>query len=247
MNGCEFLSEIRNATLTTAAQPNITSVGTLTSLTVNGHIDLADSKRLRLGSSQDMLIDHDGSNANIINQTGHINIKVEGDNQDIIFISDDGSGGVATYFQTSSGNSSSGNLYTNFPDNSRLTFGNSFDLQIYHKSSDSTSRVEGVDIIKGTSESIAGNGTLAATRIAKMVTYYATSGGPATSTLATGEDGQQKMLAMTADGGNMVVTVTNPAWGGSGTVTFDDVGEGCTLVYVSSKWCVVGNNNCAFA
>ena len=34
----------------------------------------------------------------------------------------------------------------------------------------------------------------------------------------------------------MVITVSNPGWGGSGTITFDAVGDGVTLQYINSKW-----------
>ena len=80
------------------------------------------------------------------------------------------------------------------------------------------------------------------------VTYIATGATGETATLAAGSNGQVKMFAMTTDGGgNMVITVTDPAWGGAGTITFGDVGDGCTLLYTNSKWCCVGNNGCSFA
>jgi hypothetical protein len=88
----------------------------------------------------------------------------------------------------------------------------------------------------------------AAASLAKTVSYIATSGSGETATLAAGATGQIKMFAMTTDGGgDMVITVANPAWGGSGTITFGDVGDGCTLIYINSKWCCVGNNGCLFA
>ena len=52
---------------------------------------------------------------------------------------------------------------------------------------------------------------------------------------------------MAGDGGDMVITVTNPAWGGAGTMTFDTVGQGCTLQYINSKWFCIGNNGVTFA
>jgi hypothetical protein len=95
------------------------------------------------------------------------------------------------------------------------------------------------------SESLA-NG--AAVSLTKSVSYIVTTGAGQTATLAAGAAGQVKMFAMTTDGGgNMVITVTNPAWGGSGTMTFGDVGDGCTLIYINSKWCCVGNNGVVFA
>ena len=88
----------------------------------------------------------------------------------------------------------------------------------------------------------------AAVSLITPVTYIATGGSGETATLATGSNGQVKMFAMTTDGGgDMVITVTNAAWGGAGTITFGDVGDGCTLVYTNSKWVCVGNNGCSFA
>ena len=88
----------------------------------------------------------------------------------------------------------------------------------------------------------------AAASLAVTTSYIVTGGSGETATLAAGVPGQIKMFAMTTDGGgDMVITVTNAAWGGAGTITLADVGDGCTLIYVNSKWCCVGNNGCAFA
>jgi hypothetical protein len=88
----------------------------------------------------------------------------------------------------------------------------------------------------------------AAASLAVTTSYIATGASGETATLAAGATGQIKIFAMTTDGGgDMVITVANPAWGGAGTITFGDVGDGCTLIYVNSKWCCVGNNGCTFA
>jgi hypothetical protein len=88
----------------------------------------------------------------------------------------------------------------------------------------------------------------AAASLAVTTSYIVTGASGETGTLAAGANGQIKMFAMTTDGGgDMVITVANAAWGGSGTITFADVGDGCTLIYVNSKWCCVGNNGCTFA
>jgi len=78
--------------------------------------------------------------------------------------------------------------------------------------------------------------------------YFATSAGE-TATLAAGVEGQLKVFAMTADAGDMVITVSNCGWktSGSGTITFDTIGQGCTLMYLSSKWMCIGNNGATFA
>jgi hypothetical protein len=52
---------------------------------------------------------------------------------------------------------------------------------------------------------------------------------------------------MFGSSGNMVITVTNPGWAGSGTMTFSNTGDACTLQYIASKWFCVGNNGAVFA
>jgi hypothetical protein len=76
---------------------------------------------------------------------------------------------------------------------------------------------------------------------------YFTTVAAETATLAAGTAGQIKTFMMAGDGGDMVITVTNPAWGGAGTMTFSSVGQGCTLQYIDSKWFCIGNNGVTFA
>jgi hypothetical protein len=97
---------------------------------------------------------------------------------------------------------------------------------------------------------LTGSEDLASTAAASLTlptSYFSTGGSGETATLAAGSNGQIKTFAMFADGGgNMVITVTNPGWGGSGTITFADVGDACTLQYINSKWFCTGNNGCVF-
>ena len=93
------------------------------------------------------------------------------------------------------------------------------------------------------SESI---GNAAAVSLSVTTSYFSTSAAWV-ATLAAGVPGQVKTLAMYADSGEMVITVTNPGWGGSGTMTFSAVGQACTLKYINSKWFCIGNNGVAFA
>lgn len=88
----------------------------------------------------------------------------------------------------------------------------------------------------------------AAASLAKTTSYFSTSG-PETSTLAAGANGQVKVFAMYADSGDMVVTVTNAGWksSGTGTITFDTLGQACTLLYTNNKWFCIGNNGATFA
>lgn len=88
------------------------------------------------------------------------------------------------------------------------------------------------------------NGSAAS--LGKTTSYFSTAGAE-TATLAAGVEGQIKTFVMYADSGNMVITVANPGWGGGGTITFNDQGDGCTLQYVNGKWFCIGNNGCVFA
>ena len=86
----------------------------------------------------------------------------------------------------------------------------------------------------------------AAASLVTTASYFTTSAAE-TATLNAGSDGQIKTLMMRADGGDMVITVTNPGWGGAGTITFTAIGQGCTLQYINSKWFCIGNNGATFA
>lgn len=95
------------------------------------------------------------------------------------------------------------------------------------------------------SEDLAASG---AANLRLSTSYFSTSGAE-TATLAAGTDGQIKVFAMAADGGDMVITVTNAGWktSGTGTITFNDIGDAVTLLYTNNKWYCVGNNGCLFA
>lgn len=93
-----------------------------------------------------------------------------------------------------------------------------------------------------------GSGALGAVNLTATATYFATTGA-ATATLAAGYNGQIKTIMMATDGGDMVITVTNAGWktSGTGTITFNDIGDAVTLQYINSKWYCIGNNGTAFA
>ena len=95
------------------------------------------------------------------------------------------------------------------------------------------------------SEDLAASG---AANLALTTSYFSTSAAE-TATLAAGVNGQIKTFAMFADSGDMVITVTNAGWksSGTGTITFDAIGDACTLQYINSKWFCIGNNGCVFA
>jgi hypothetical protein len=87
-----------------------------------------------------------------------------------------------------------------------------------------------------------------AANLSVTASYFTTTGG-STATLAAGSTGQIKTFMMVADGGDMVITVTNAGWktSGTGTITFGDIGDGCTLQYINSKWFCIGQNGVVFA
>jgi hypothetical protein len=95
------------------------------------------------------------------------------------------------------------------------------------------------------SEDLAASG---AANLALTTSYFSTAAAE-TATLAAGVEGQIKTFAMVVDGGDMVITVTNAGWktSGTGTVTFDTIGDACTLQYINAKWFCIGNNGCTFA
>ena len=99
--------------------------------------------------------------------------------------------------------------------------------------------VQGRLLINDNSGDVADGGAIPLTSHA---TVFAT-GGSETCTLAAGTEGQIKVLAMKTDGGDMVVTVTNAGGksSGTGTITFDTIGDSCILQYLSSKWFVIAS------
>ena len=97
---------------------------------------------------------------------------------------------------------------------------------------------------------LTGSEDLASTAAAnlRLTTSYFSTAAAETATLAAGTDGQVKVFAMAATTGDMVITVTNAGWktSGTGTITFDTIGDACTLLYINSKWYCTGNNGCVF-
>ena len=92
------------------------------------------------GNNYDFKIHHDGTNTEIENLTGNINIKQQQDDGDINFFCDDGSGGVTTYMSIDGGNTDIDfHKNAHFLDNVNIKVGSAAggDLQIYHNASHS--------------------------------------------------------------------------------------------------------------
>jgi hypothetical protein len=99
---------------------------------------LPDSKIVKLGTGLDLQIYHNGTNSFINNDTGDLFIKNFANDEDIVFQCDDGSGGVATYFQLDGSQAQSRFLKdAQFDDSVQLKIGSSGDMSIQHNGTDS--------------------------------------------------------------------------------------------------------------
>ena len=116
-------------------------------VTAGDDVTFSDTSKAKFGASGDLQIYHDGSNSYIegggFNGAGNLIIRHKDDGRDLIFQGDNGDGDSSstTYFYLNSSMAVTGNpdVYTQFPEHSRLIFGNSsnsnsLDLEIYHDS-----------------------------------------------------------------------------------------------------------------
>lgn len=127
-----------NLGLGTAATSASTDFVAVSGDTVTGNIKFNDNVRLDLGTSSDLQMYHSGTDSVIQNETGQLFIQNTSDDKDIIFRSDDGSGGLTEYFRLDGSDSQtvvSKNM--KFYDNAAAWFGNGNDLRIYHSGSHS--------------------------------------------------------------------------------------------------------------
>lgn len=102
----------------------------------SSHITLADNAQLRIGTSTDLQILHDGSDSFIINNTGDLYLRNLADDKDIIFQSDDGSGGVTEYFRLDG--SATETVFSKdlrIIDSEKLIIGTDGDFQVFHNGS----------------------------------------------------------------------------------------------------------------
>ncbi|QDP45808.1 MAG: hypothetical protein Tp1102DCM384591_50, partial [Prokaryotic dsDNA virus sp.] len=108
-----------------------------TSATFSSDVDWADSAKARFGNANDLNIYHDSNNSIISNGTGDLYIQNTADDKDIIFRSDDGSGGYGSYI-TLDGSATT----TVFSKNTRhdnsvlLQVGSANDAAFYHNGTD---------------------------------------------------------------------------------------------------------------
>ena len=119
----------------TALTLDMSDLGTAT---FNHDIKLNDNGEVKFGNSQDLRIAHNGTDSFITNNTGDLYFNQLADDKDILFRSDDGSGGIATYFfLDGSGTRTQFEQHTRHIDNIYAAFGSDADLRIFHDGSDS--------------------------------------------------------------------------------------------------------------
>ena len=124
--------------ITNAGNVGIGTTAPAQKLEVAGNIKIGDSNVMYFGAGNDLQIYHDGSHTHMANFTGNLRIRQFADDSDIIFESDDGSGGTAEYFRVDGGITM--NVFSKptwYGDGVKSFFGNSQDLQIYHDGSNS--------------------------------------------------------------------------------------------------------------
>lgn len=81
--------------------------------------------------------------------------------------------------------------------------------------------------------------------LTSLVTKVVTTGANAL-TLADGTDGQLKIIVMKTDGGDGTLTPTTKT--GFSTITFNDIGDSCILLFTTTTgWTIVGQNGCTVA
>ena len=107
--------------------------------TMSGNTNHSDNVKDRYGTGNDFQIWHDGSNTFLSNEgEGHLNIINTGDDRDIVFKTDDGSGATTSYMVID-GSAEQTRFYkdTRHTDGVVANFGNNNDLQIYHDGTNS--------------------------------------------------------------------------------------------------------------
>ena len=97
-----------------------------------------DNSRICAGTDADLRIFYTGTHSKIQNLSGNLILQNIADDKDIIFQSDDGSGGVANYL-TIDGSATITQVHKNlrFDDGVQLQLGTGSDLRIYHDGTDS--------------------------------------------------------------------------------------------------------------
>ena len=91
-----------------------------------------DASKIALGSGADMTLFHNGTDSYITNGTGDLRIYNAADDKDIVFQSDDGSGGIETYFFLDGSYADGSYTYTRWNDGGVIALGDARDLRLWH-------------------------------------------------------------------------------------------------------------------
>jgi len=112
--------------------------GSTEEIIVSKKMQFGDNVKAVFGTGEDLDIFHDGTDSTINNAVGHLIISNDGDDKDIVFKSDNGSGGLSEYFRVDGDLTKSvfsKNLM--FLDSVKAQFGDSNDIEIYHNGTNS--------------------------------------------------------------------------------------------------------------
>jgi hypothetical protein len=200
-------------------------------------LNFVDNAKAQFGTGNDFGIKHDGSHTYLQNSTGHVYFQQLADDSRIVFQSDNGSGGVATYFFID-GDQQNTNFQKDavFADSVKATFGTGNDLQIYHSGTHSYIQDSGTgNLYLGGSDLIwLGSGDLQET--------YATFNDDGAVTLR--HDNSIK-FATTSTGIDVTGTVTSDGFTVEGDATIkggsDVSNTGATLQLESTETQAVGS------
>ena len=219
-----------NGTVTTAAQPQITSIG-------NGRVDLGNLE-IR-DSGNDIVLHNTTTNGNIFLRTqgtGVISIDGEIKSEDSSLVTINDSLRVTGTVQANTIESE---------DSTSVTINDSINVEGSIQVSgeiNATGAVSGT-FFDNTTETLTGDGAGTDTISVDVgLTRLDTSGGTSTLSIADGTNGQVKYIVMVAAGNNAILDNTNGNW--STQILFDAVGEGVTLIFdsVTNKWNIVGSH-----
>ena len=106
--------------------------------TFAGNLKLGDSNQLQLGNDADLVFYSDNTQTLMHNYNNNLIIKQDATDGDIIFQSDNGSGGTTEYYRIDGG--SNLNVFSKnilLADSKQALFGNNSDLRIYHNGTNS--------------------------------------------------------------------------------------------------------------
>ena len=150
-NNIQLMASIQDGDITFHGDDGGSAITALTldmsdagTATFNHDIKLADNGKAVFGDGSDLNIFHDATDGKIENETGDLRFLQKANDGDIIFSSDDGSGGTIQYFRVDGGNEIvEFNRDVKLGDNVDLKVGTGNDLQLLHDGTNS--------IIKNTS------------------------------------------------------------------------------------------------